>query len=326
MGKSFSVPLMYVDSGDGNTLKMDSGRTVSLREAPYTGDLYVLSETGANTGIYKHDNVEDKIVRLYVNGAWKQDYGTFRTYGDLTAMLEPFFKRDGSTAMTGEFNGGGFRMHHIGDPVSGIDVGDRDYNDSRYVLQSNYSNNQPAKVLYVSNLLAEVTGKTYATIQGAINYAHSSGPNNSNYWKIYVFPNSGSANGYSENLTFQPNIKLIGLGLVKVTGSVSGFSLTTSFENFMFQSSGNITFNNSVLLRNCIVRLTGSSSVSITLDTVRAVHLGIIASHPNHSISSNGGNNVTGWSNRETTWQTDDYAYMNYLPGLTDLDSASEPD
>jgi hypothetical protein len=318
MGKSFSIPLMYIDTLD-NTLKMDTGKTVSLREDPYSSDLYVLSETSA--GVYKHDNVEDKIVRLFVNGAYKSDYGTFRTYGDLANMLAPYFKKDGSVAMTGEFNGGDFRMHHIGDPVSGIDVGDRDYNDARYVLQSNYADVQPGKVLYVSNLFTDVTGRRYASIQSAVNYAASQSPYQANYWKIYVYPHSNADAGYTENLTFQPNIKITGIGLVKISGSVSGFSQYTSFENIQFQYSGNLTFNNSAALRNCNIRLTGSSSVAITLDTLKGLNIGLITTHANHSITSSGNNNITGWTNKEFTMQDTDKIYVDLL-GISNIDIA----
>ncbi len=325
MGKSFSIPLIYKDASDNNALKMDTGKTVSLREDPYTADLYVLTETTPGvSGIYKHDNVEDKIVRLYVNGSFKLDYGTFRTYGDLAGMLEPYFKKDGSAAMTGEFNGGNFRMHHIGDPVSGIDIGDRDYNDARYVLQSNYTDVQPGRVLYVSNLFTELTGKKYATIQAAINYAASQNPYQSNYWKIYIYPHINSETGYAENLTFQPNIKILGIGLVKISGSVSGFSQYTSFENIQFQHSGNLTFNNLAALRSCNIRLTGSSSVAITLDTLKGLNLGLITTHGNHGIQSNGNNNVTGWTNKEFTYQDTDKMYLNLL-SISNID-IGDPD
>lgn len=174
MGKSFSIPLIYKD-GSGN-LKLDTGKTVTLRESPYTSDLYTLSETNPGvSGIYKHDDVDDKVVRLYVNGTYKSDYGTFRTYGDLANMLEPYFKRDGSVAMTGEFNGGDFRMHHIGDPVSGIDVGDRDYNDARYLQLGGSVQTITKQVLFstTSNIVPSVTAPTTTGIPTATGHLTS---------------------------------------------------------------------------------------------------------------------------------------------------------
>lgn len=87
MAKSFSIPLFRVDAGDNNAIKLDTGRTVTLRESPFSATLYTLTETGVGTGIYKNDAVAQKTVKLYVDGVEKTDYGTFNTYGDLNLVL-----------------------------------------------------------------------------------------------------------------------------------------------------------------------------------------------------------------------------------------------
>lgn len=316
-GKSFSLPLFYIDSGDGNTVKMLTGKTVTLRESPdFSTTLYTLAET-STPGVYKNDNVEDKIVRLYVDGVYKSDYGTFRTYGDLTNMLASYLKSDND----GHWSLGNKRLYGVDDPVSGVDVGDRDYNDNRYILRTEYANNIPDKVLIVSDHLAAVAGKIYNSPQAAIDYAHSEAPYQSNFWKIYIYPHENSDTGYSENITMQPNIKLIGMGLVKLSGSISGLSQYTHFKNIMFQYSGNITLNNNAKFIDCAARLTGTSSVAITVDTIFALNLMLLTTHANHSIASSGNNNITGIHNKEFAVQSTDKIYSQYMPDITNIDN-----
>lgn len=315
MAKHFSIPLFYVDTDDDDAIKMLTGKTVTLREAPYTTTLYTLIESVTTPGNYGAD-VDDKIVRLYVDGAYKEDYGTFRTYGDLDVLLSKCLQSDGE----GHWGLGDKRLHHVADPVSDIDVGDRGYNDARYVLATNLVNTLPAKTLIVSDQLTAVAGKIYNTPQAAIDYAHSALPYAGNFWKIYIYPHANSSAGYAGNLTFQPNIKLIGKGLVKLSGSMSGFSQYTHFQNIMFQHSGNLTLNNSAVFWNCVARLTGSSSAALTIDTIRAVNLGLLKTHANHSIVSGGNNNVTGFVNIEFALAETDKGSLMYLPGITDFD------
>ena len=308
---------MEVDAGNGNALIMSTGKTVTFREDPYTNTLYTLAET-STPGVYAGE-VEDKIVRLYVNGVYKEAYGTFRTYGDLATILAAYMKQD----IDGHWDGQSKRLHDISDPVSGIDVGDRDYNDARYLLLSNYVNTLPAKTLIVSDRLTAVTGKIYNTPQAAVDYATSLVPNASNFWKIYIFPHANSDTGYTGGLTAQQNIKLIGMGLVKISGAVSGLSQYTHFENIQFQHSGNLTLNNSAVFKNCVARLTGSSVITLTIDTIFAINMGLLKSHDNHSIVSSGNNQITGFSNKEIAFADTDKAYIDYLPGLSNFDVCS---
>ena len=113
-GRNFTIPLIYADAGDANRLKMLTGKTVTLRESPYSADLYVLAETGAGTGIYGNANVEDKLVRLFIDGAYKTDYGTFWTFGDGAALiLAAYLKKDGTVIVTGDFNFGGKKITNL---------------------------------------------------------------------------------------------------------------------------------------------------------------------------------------------------------------------
>lgn len=313
MAKTFSIPLMEADAGNSDALIMSTGKTVTLREHPYTTDLYTLAET-STPGVYAGE-VEDKIVRMYVNGVYKESYGTFRTYGDLATILADYLKK-----VSDVWELGNKALNAPLDPTAGTHVGDRDYNDARYLLLSNYVNTLPAKTLIVSDQLTAVTGKIYNTPQAAIDYAASLVPNSSNFWKIYIFPHANSDTGYTGGITAQPNIKLIGMGLVKISGAVSGLSLYTHFENIMFQHSGNLTLNNSAVFKNCVARLTGTSSITLTIDTIYAINIGLLKSHDNHSIVSSGNNQITGFSNKEIAFADTDKAYIDYLPGLSNFD------
>lgn len=316
MGKSFSIPLFFVDTDD--TVKMLTGKTVTLRESPdFSSTLYTLAET-SSPGVYKNDNVEDKIVRLYVDGVYKESYGTFRTYGDLAGILADYLKK-----VSDVWELGNKALNAPLDPTAGTHVGDRDYNDARYLLLSDVVNFLPGKTLIVSDQLTAKDGKIYNTPQAAINYAQSQSPYQSNFWKIYIYPHANSDTGYSGDLTFQPNIKLIGMGMVKVSGALSGFSQYTHFENIMFQHSGNLTLSGSANFRNCVARLTGSSSVSITIDTINAIGLGLLKSHGNHTIVSNGNNSVTGYSNFEIAYADTDKCYIDFLPGISNFDACN---
>ncbi|HEY3250930.1 MAG TPA: hypothetical protein VGK25_07415 [Ignavibacteria bacterium] len=230
MGKTFSIPLFYVDTADNNAIKLDTGKTVTLREAPYSADLYTLSETVPGTsGIYKNDNVEDKLVRLFVGGSWKSDYGTFWTFGDAASnTLSNYIKKDGSVAMTGHLNMGTTqRIINCENPEDDQDAATKFYCDSNFLSLQNRLLIFSGNVLLVDYALASnVTGKRYNTIQGAIDYANSQSPSGTNRWTIYITPHKNNSNytGYDEALTLYKQIDLIGLGKVmcKVSFSYSG--------------------------------------------------------------------------------------------------------
>ena len=230
MGKTFSIPLFYVDTADNNAIKLDTGKTVTLRQAPYTADLYTLSETVPGTsGIYKNDDVDDKLVRLFVNGSWKQDYGTFWIFGDAASnTLAAYLKKDGSVAMTGNLDMGTTqRIINCDNPEDAQDAATKNYCDTNFLTLQNRLMIFSGNVLLVDYALSSnVTGKRYNTIQGAIDYVNSQSPTGTNRWKIYITPHKNNANytGYYEALTLYKHIDLIGLGKVmcKISFAYSG--------------------------------------------------------------------------------------------------------
>jgi hypothetical protein len=272
MGKSFSIPLFYIDALDNNALKLLVSQTVSLREEPYNSDLYFLAETIPGTsGVYKNDDVEDKTVRLFINGNWKQEYGTFRTYGDLSNLLSDYIKKDGSVAFTGHANHGGNRIYNVGDPSSGIDIGDRDFNDGRYILKEEGASYWQAtgNLLIVDAAVITPDTRHYSTIQSAINYAQSQTPSSSNQWTIYIIPKK-TVDGYMENITLQPYVHLAGLGrITRVKGNITGMNLNTKLSNLFFFQEGNFTVQN-IKADNCIFHTSGDPEVEIFTLTLQS--------------------------------------------------------
>lgn len=334
------ITLTQLSGGNYQPLNGLTGANIKFYYAP-TGSVektgLTVVEKGNGTYLIEgFANDDSEYLLLKVDGVTQQSFGSQWIGGlpalhymdgigeNIPAALAGRLKLDGSNSPAAHIGWGGFRLHNVGDPVSGIDVGDRDYNDARYVLASNYVSELPSRCLLVSNTAVAVAGKIYTSIQAAINYVDGQGANNGNYWKIYVIPHTNSITGYSENLTFQPNIKIIGRGLVKVSGSVSGFSQHTSFENIMFQHNGNMTLNGSAAFKDCIARLTGSSEVKITLGGINALNMGLITTHTNHTIESSGNNNITGWHTKEFELLTTDKVYTNLL-NISDIDTASAP-
>lgn len=229
MGRSFSIPLFYADTGDNNAIKLDTGKNVSLRETPYTSDLYVLAETVPGvSGVYKNDDVPDKPVRLFVNGSWKSDYGTFWTFGDAASnTLALYLKRDGSSPMTGSLDMGSGRVINMSEPEDSTDAATKNYCDENFMTLNRKYMIFSGNVLVVDYALpSNITGCRYNTIQSAIDYANSVPPSGSSRWSIFITPHKNNSNytGYTEALTLYKNIDLIGLGKVmcKVTFSYSG--------------------------------------------------------------------------------------------------------
>lgn len=334
------ITLTQLSSGNFQPLNGLTGANIKFYHAPAgTVEKTGLTVTDKGNGTYQVNGFADdnaEYLLLKVDGVVQQAFGSQWIGGipslqymvgigeNIAGALAARLKLDGSNSPSNHIGWGNFRLFNVGDPASGVDVGDRDYNDARYVLQSNYSDTQPAKTLYVSNQFGSViTGKRYTTIQAAIDYAFLQLPYQGNYWKIYIFPHSNSDTGYVENLTIQPNIKLIGYGLVKISGSLSGLGQYTSFENIQFQHSGNMTFNNSAVFKNCSARLTGTGTAAITFDGMIGFNFGVMTTHANHSVVSNGNNRISGWANYEIPWQGSDDAFLNYMPGVTNVDIAN---
>jgi hypothetical protein len=251
-GKTFSIPLFYKDTGDNNAIKLYTGQTVTLRVSPYTDDLYTLTETvPGSSGIYKNDNVEDKLVRLYIGGVWKEDYGTFWTFGDLANILAAYMPKSGGT-FTGEVDCSGTELF-VATPTDDGHAAQKQWCEETFQPLSSGSD-IPGNVLYVSEAYAtEIAGKRYKTIQAAINYAATQSPSATNIWKVLIYENKNRTTGYSENITLQNYVWLIGIGMVRAKGTLSGMTANTRVENIFFNFDINQTIEN-IIASNCVFR------------------------------------------------------------------------
>jgi len=305
LGKTFSIPLFYTDTADNNAIKLDTGKTVSLREAPYTSDLYTLAETTPGvSGIYKNDNVEDKLVRLFVNGNWKSDYGTFWTFGDAAGnTLQAYLKKDGSTPMTGHLNmgGEGARIINCENPEDPQDVTTMNFCDNTYMRFTSKLFIFSGNVLLVDYAISQnITGMRYKTIQGAIDYANSQSPSGISRWTIFITPHKNNANytGYNEPVTLYKNIDLIGLGKVmcKVTFAYNGTWTGNQYaklQNLIVKPD----IDGAIMLRgvecsDCIFSIEAdNASPTISLENSQFFGCGFfIRGRPSAAINSNGDN------------------------------------
>lgn len=253
---------------------------------------------------------------------WHGGAGKYRRIQDEADAK--YIRRDNSQPPTAHISFGNYRLFDVADPASGVDIGDRAYNDARYVLLSAYADLIPSNCLFVSNGFSEIAGKRYQTPQAAINYATSLTPSKMEYWKIFIFPHTNIETGYTGGLTCQQSIKLIGMGNVKISGAVSGFSQYSAFENIMFMHSGNMTFNNSAVFKNCSARLTGTSAVAITIDTIIGLEFNLFKNGNAQSIVSNGNNNWGGYSNFQIAFADTDNAHLKFI-NVSDFEKGSEP-
>ena len=127
MGKDFTITISQVVGG--NYQPVTNLTNLNLRIDPFSSSTY--SGTHIGDGVYRFTNVEDGVYKLYNDTTEVAKWGgaNGRWIGDEALGYLP---DDGG----GHWDGQGKRLHDIDDPVSGIDVGDRDYNDARYLLLS----------------------------------------------------------------------------------------------------------------------------------------------------------------------------------------------
>lgn len=127
MAKDFTITITQVVGG--NYQPVTNLSNLNLRISPFSTSTY--SGTHIGDGVYKFTNVEDGVYKLYNDSAEISKWGgtNGRWIGDESLDYLP---GDGD----GQWDGQNKRLHHIDDPVSGIDVGDRDYNDARYLMLS----------------------------------------------------------------------------------------------------------------------------------------------------------------------------------------------
>lgn len=192
-------------------------------------------------------------TQLFIDGVLQNWWGIQYT-GEPSNQ---FIDKTGDT-MTGTLDIGSQVLSNPLDPTDGTHVGDRDYNDTRYLkliggsMQGNinmdsnylYGVHEPASgdnvgdrnyndLRYLNSIqagnnilivdphrLGDVTGYVYRGIRNAIDYAQTQSPGANNRWVVLVLPNK-NPDGYTTDLTLYDYIDLLGLNMIKLSCSVT---------------------------------------------------------------------------------------------------------
>ena len=127
MAKDFTITITQVVGG--NYQPVTNLSNLNLRKSPFSSSTYAGTHIG--DGVYKFSNVEDGVYKLFNDTTEITKWGgsNGRWIGDDALDYLP---GDGG----GHWSAQDKRIHNVSDPVSGIDIGDRDYNDGRYLLLS----------------------------------------------------------------------------------------------------------------------------------------------------------------------------------------------
>jgi hypothetical protein len=110
----------------GQSLEINGNGAIAVPNGVTTQRPGVPGGTTAQNGMIRYNDT-DNVIEFYVNGSWVQ-IGSGGGSGD-------FVNRNGDT-MTGDLDMGGNILLNPADPTAGTHVGDRDYNDARYVFKA----------------------------------------------------------------------------------------------------------------------------------------------------------------------------------------------
>ena len=149
IGTTTATGVEIVSSTGANvTLPAVNATTAGLMPSSMIAALGI-GATDANMGTWTGSTITDNV-------SLKVGLQELETAHDAAAAAG--FKADGTTAMTGTFDGGAQLVSNIADPTLGSHVGDRDYNDNRYV--------ELAGDTMTGQLLINVTGDASLTGTG----------------------------------------------------------------------------------------------------------------------------------------------------------------
>lgn len=163
------ITLTNVISGNYQPRTGLTGANIKFYYAPAGNIEKTVSVTEKGNGTYLVSGFADddaEYLLLKVDGSEQQAFG-HQWIGGIPSLhymdgigeniqngLNSRLKLDGTNTPTNHINWGGFRLNSVGDPASGIDVGDRDYNDARYV--DRISNQGVSGQKTFSNIIVDV--------------------------------------------------------------------------------------------------------------------------------------------------------------------------
>jgi hypothetical protein len=230
---NISITIPAVDSN--GFFKADTGKTVTLRITPYaSGDIkYTAIEVSGGDYIFNNVTTRDN-YKLFVGDAEQTWFGVQRL-GDLASdYMDLSTSQNLADSAIKNFRVLPTSYDQDDYPLMSTDPGqfiNKAYADLYYKLIIGKS------CIVDSRLSNNLTGH-YKTIQDAINYINSLTPASGDKGKIYVFPHKDEVDGYVENITLQSYIDIIGIGMPKITGQLSGYDQTNYFENLSFYYTG----------------------------------------------------------------------------------------
>lgn len=290
MNYSSTIVLRDLGTGAGRT-----GLTVKRRwqDDNYAADREVAVEVAGKPGVYQFDDLPYKKSKLWVAGAEEISFGgtgagSGRWFPDLD-LKTVFLDSD----VNGHWDHRNKLIYNVLDPTTGDHVGDRDFNDARYMP---FGNVQAfwwliGNALFVDDAIGQGDVRHYKTIQAAINYRQTLA--DGSRWSIFIVPAKDYSVGYAEDITLQNDTNLIGLGLVKIEGTMTGANLSISLENLFWNYSGNLGVTN-VKAKNSVFRTHGGSPI-LTVTGCRLTNCGlysVIGANP--QIVSGGNNQFLG--------------------------------
>ncbi|TRZ52044.1 hypothetical protein D4R99_03450 [bacterium] len=351
MANSSLVVLRDLTTGAGRT-----GLTVKLRwhTDNFASDIYTASEVAGKPGVYEFTDVVMAKYKLYVNGTNDVTFGGANgkwwpiddllsylitnlalTAGNITSGI---FSLDRIPTMdashipnldTSKTTSGTFAQARLPYLIDALKIGSGyvgNTNFDRLTGLREYITPRLDKIpcMETHSLIVDSTAPSgagvykYQTIQTAINAAHeaSPAPSAGSPYFIYIMPKNET--GYAENLTLQPHVHLIGIGLVHIYGTITGASFSSTLENLYFAYEGNNSIANVRALNSFFKVYAGDDSgYTLTLQGNILVSCGLIntcaAEFAPHITS--GGTNVfvQCWSNIAAEIAATDKGAVNSL-------------
>lgn len=268
---SVVVVIRNLTTGAGVT-----GLTLTLRVSPFSSDAYTATPVSGKDGCYEFTGVASGTYKLFSSGAEDISFGGtngrditpdsdivhktgaetiagIKTFSDVTIVADATadthaLNRQTADArycnLSGNQTIGGVKTFssspEVPNAASGSDALNMTTGDARYGIACGTSNN----ILMVdSQIAADIAGIKYNTIQEAINYAQSQTPSATSRWTVFIVPHKNKTTGYNENITLQAYVDLSGLGLAKITGTISGGNANTTLYNLFCMYDGNYSIS-----------------------------------------------------------------------------------
>lgn len=291
-----------------------------LRVSPYSGNTY--SATSDANGLLAFGTIADGWYRLYDNaGSQVTSFGERFLSDDATTwvtvttttsvitdtiaertaaagvtidgvLIKDSLNASSIMALTGDQTAAGVKTFSSF-PITPSSAPSTDYEvaNKKFVVDLSLI---PVNKLYVCPDFTGVAGKTYTSIGAALTYANSQSPSATSKWDIYIYPSKHNANGYSENISLQAHVNLIGVGLVKIIGSISGAATTIKLENLYWVYDGNFSLT-SVVAYNCIFvayQSVANGGRILTVTSSKLYNCGLYAYAGTSPTITSGGSNV----------------------------------